>query len=150
MKICILGAGVIGLTTAWELAERGHEVIIVDRQREPGVETSFANAGQLAYTHVAPLASPEILHKLSALIFDRAAPIRIRPTLDPAFYRWCLGFLAACTARKFEATVVAQLALAALSRDVLEDLASTQNLAFGRRTACYTARRTVSRAHGSR
>lgn len=135
MKICILGAGVIGLTTAWELVARGHEVIIVDRQREPGAETSFANAGQLAYTHVAPLASPEMLRKLPEFILDPAASIRIRPSLDPAFCRWCLGFLAACSAKRFAATVVAQLALAALSRDVLEDLATSQNLAFSKRTA---------------
>lgn len=135
MKICILGAGVIGLTTAWELAERGHEVVILDRQRRPGAETSFANAAQLAYTYVSPLASPDLLRKLPSLLLDPAAPMRIRPSLDPAFLRWGFVFLAACTTRKERATTAAMLSLAASSRDVLTGLAAAQNLEFGLRTA---------------
>src|SRR6185503_12078000 len=64
MKICVLGAGVIGLTTAWRLAEAGHDVIVVDRNVTTGADASAANGGQLSYAFVAPLASPALLMKL--------------------------------------------------------------------------------------
>lgn len=135
MRVCVLGAGVIGLTTAWELAERGYDVTILDRRREPGAETSFANGAQLSYSFVAPLAAPETLVKLPSLIFSTAAPIRIRPTYDPDFIRWGLGFIRACNDRMVAETTKAQLALGALSRSVLTDLAQRQSLSFGLRTA---------------
>ncbi|MCJ2130797.1 D-amino acid dehydrogenase [Methylobacterium sp. E-045] len=125
----------IGLTTAWELAERGYQVTIVDRRREPAAETSFANGAQLSYAFVAPLASPETLAKLPGLLLSSAAPIRIRPTCDPAFIRWGLEFLAACNTRSVDATTRAQLALGALSRTVLADLTQQEALSFGLRTA---------------
>ncbi|MDP4027333.1 FAD-dependent oxidoreductase [Methylobacterium sp. NEAU 140] len=120
---------------AEELAERGYDVTIVDRRREPAAETSFANGAQLSYAFVAPLASPETLAMLPGLLLSSGAPIRIRPTYDPAFIRWGLRFLAACNTRSVEATTRAQLALAALSRTVLADLAQREALAFGLRTA---------------
>ena len=135
MRVCVLGAGVIGLTTAWELVERGHEVTILDRRREPGAETSFANGAQLSYSFVAPLAAPDTLVKLPSLIFSSAAPIRIRPTYDPDFIRWGLNFLAVCNNRMVGETTRAQLALGALSRAVLTDLTQRQALSFGLRTA---------------
>jgi len=135
MKVCVLGAGVIGLSTAWELAERGHEVVIVDRHRDPAAETSFANGAQLSYSFVAPLASPDTLAKLPGLMLSSAAPIRIRPTYDPAFILWGLGFLAACNNRMVAETTRAQLALGALSRTVLMELTQREGLSYGLRTA---------------
>src|SRR5713101_4649923 len=82
MKICVLGAGVIGLTTAWWLAEAGHEVTIIDRHEAAGAEASAANGGQLSYTFVAPLASPAMLLKLPSLLMLRDGPIRIRAGVD--------------------------------------------------------------------
>ncbi len=135
MRACILGAGVIGLATAWELAERGIEVTIVDRRGEPGAGASFANGGQLSYSYVTPLASPDTLRKLPGLLLSPAAPIRIRPTLDPDFLRWSLAFLSACTDRMLRETTTAQLALAALSHKVLAQLTTAQRLAFGLQAA---------------
>ena len=135
MRACIVGAGVIGLTTAWELADSGYEVTVVDRQREAGAETSFANGAQLSYSYVAPLASPDTLRKLPRLLLSHAAPIRIRPTYDPDFIRWGLDFLAACNERMVRETTRTQLALAALSREALNRLTEAQDLSFGLRTA---------------
>nr|WP_025038607.1 D-amino acid dehydrogenase [Bradyrhizobium sp. DOA9]GAJ37776.1 D-amino acid dehydrogenase 2 small subunit [Bradyrhizobium sp. DOA9] len=135
MRVCVLGAGVIGLTTAWELAQRGYEVAVVDRRREPAAETSFANGAQLSYAFVAPLASPETLRKIPGLLLSSAAPVRIRPTLDPDFIRWGLRFLAACNNRMVAETTRAQLALSALSRGALAELAQREALSFGLRTA---------------
>jgi D-amino-acid dehydrogenase len=121
--------------TAWELAERGFQVTVVDRRHEPAAEASFANGAQLSYSYVAPLASPETLRKLPGLLLSHTAPIRIRPSVDPEFIRWGLAFLAACNDDMVHETTRAQLALAALSRDVLASLTAAQRLSFGLRTA---------------
>ena len=88
MRIVVLGAGVVGLATAWSLLERGHQVTVVDRQNGGGLETSFGNGAQLSYAYVAPLASAATLAKLPSLLLARDAPIKIRPQLDLEFLRW--------------------------------------------------------------
>ena len=74
MKICVLGAGVIGLTTAWCLAEAGHDVVIVDRHASTAKDASAGNGGQLSYAFVAPLASPATLKKLPSLLLSPDSP----------------------------------------------------------------------------
>ena len=135
MKICVLGAGVIGLTTAWRLAEAGHDVIIVDRNLSTGADASAANGGQLSYAFVAPLASPALLLKLPSLLMSKGSPVRIRPSLDPALVAWGARFLLACRATAVHETIAAQLALAALSRSELTQLSQALGLAFGLKTA---------------
>ena len=135
MKICVLGAGVIGLTTAWRLAEAGHDVIVVDRNVTTGADASAANGGQLSYAFVAPLASPALLMKLPSLLMSKGSPIRIRPGLDPALVAWGARFLLACRSNAVQETIGAQLALAALSRSELAQLSEALGLAFGLKTA---------------
>ncbi|QEL22922.1 FAD-dependent oxidoreductase [Bosea sp. F3-2] len=133
MHIVVLGAGVIGLTTAWELAERGHEVTIVDRRHECAAETSFANGAQLSYSFVAPFASPETLRKLGGLLLRRTGPVRIKPVPDPQFLEWAMRFLAYCTDAAVAETTKAQLALSGLSKARLSELARAEDLSFDRR-----------------
>jgi D-amino-acid dehydrogenase len=135
MKICVLGAGVIGLTTAWCLAEAGHDVVIVDRHASTAKEASAANGGQLSYAFVAPLASPATLKKLPSLLLSPDSPMRIRAGLDPALFSWGIRFLLACRPAAMRETVAAQLALAALSRSELARLSQSLMLSFGLRTA---------------
>ena len=135
MKICVLGAGVIGLTTAWCLAEAGHDVIIVDRHASTAKDASAANGGQLSYAFVAPLASPATLRKLPSLLLSPDSPMRIRAGLDPALISWGARFLLACRPAAVRETVAAQLALAALSRSELARLSQSLMLSFGLRTA---------------
>jgi D-amino-acid dehydrogenase len=135
MKICVLGAGVIGLTTAWCLAEAGHDVIIVDRHASTVKDASAANGGQLSYAFVAPLASPATLLKLPSLLLSPDSPMRIRAGLDPALISWGARFLLACRPAAVRETIAAQLALAALSRSELTRLTQTLMLSFGLRTA---------------
>ncbi len=145
MKVCVLGAGVVGLTTAWMLAEAGADVTVVDRQPGVGQEASRGNGAQLSYHFVAPLASPDTLRHLPALLLQRDGPLRVRPGWDPAFLRWSLHFLAACRPSAVRGTVSAQLALAALSRAELEGLAARLPLRFGfRRAGKLVAYRTAS------
>jgi D-amino-acid dehydrogenase len=135
MKICVLGAGVIGLTTAWCLAEAGHDVVIVDRHASTAKDASAANGGQLSYAFVAPLASPATLKKLPSLLLSPDSPMRIRAGLDPALIAWGARFLLACRPAAVRETIAAQLALAALSRSELARMTQSLRLSFGLRTA---------------
>jgi len=135
MKICVLGAGVIGLTTAWWLAEAGHDVVVVDRHGSTGADASAANGGQLSYAFVAPLASPATLRKLPAMLMTKDGPMRIRPNFEPDLISWGLRFLFACRPSVVRETVAAQLALAALSRHEMSSLCQSSGLAFGLKTA---------------
>ena len=135
MKALVLGAGVIGLTTAWALTEAGVDVTIVDRNPAPGGDASPGNGAQLSYNFVAPFASPATLRHLPALLLEREGPTRFRPGLSPAFLRWSLAFLRQCTTAAVERTTIAQLALAAQSRAEMDRLVQTLSLEFGLRTA---------------
>ncbi len=88
MKILVLGSGVIGVTSAWYLARAGHEVTLVDRQPRPAMETSFANGGQVSWGAANPWAAPGIPRKALGWLFQRHSPLVLRPTLDPAMWRW--------------------------------------------------------------
>ena len=83
MKVIVLGSGVIGVTSAWYLAEAGHEVVVLDRQPGPALETSFANAGEISPGYASPWAAPGIPLKALKWLFMRHSPLFIRPSLEP-------------------------------------------------------------------
>src|SRR3546814_13153681 len=91
MKIVILGAGVIGVTSAYYLAKAGHEVVLIDRQKGPGLETSFANAGEISPGYASPWAAPGIPVKALRWLFMHHAPLILQPRFDPAMLRWILA-----------------------------------------------------------
>jgi D-amino-acid dehydrogenase len=133
MKIGVLGAGVVGLTSAWWLAEAGHEVVLIDRGAGPAAAASRANGAQLSYRYVAPMASPKMLAQLPALLFPGENAIKV--SLDRELIGWGLRFLKACTSAEVARSTAAQLALAELSRLELEHLLGQVPLDFGLRTA---------------
>lgn len=135
MRILVLGAGVVGLLTAWFLSEAGCDVTVVDRNEVPGGDASAGNGAQLSYNFVAPFASPETLRHLPALLRERDGPTRMRPGMDPAFMRWGVEFLRHCTTEAVRRTTVAQLALAALSKLEMERLDGALPLDYGHRAA---------------
>ncbi len=135
MKVLVLGAGVIGLTTAWALTEAGCDVTLVDRNETAGGDASPGNGAQLSYNFVAPFASPETLRHLPALLLERDGPTRMRPGLDPRFLLWGAAFLRHCTTAQVRRTTVAQLALAGSSRQEMGRLVAALPLEFGLRTA---------------
>src|SRR5207253_2455810 len=98
MRIIVIGAGIVGLTSAWWLAQDGHEVTVVDRDSAVGRGTSFANGAQLSFSYVAPMASRAVLGQLPKYLFQRSSAIRFVPRIDPAQWSWVLGFLRACNA----------------------------------------------------
>lgn len=115
MHVCVLGAGIVGLATAWQLERRGHQVTVIDRAA-PGAGASGGNGAQLSYSYVQPLADPSIWKQLPKLLLSPTSPLKLRPQLDPLQWRWGLAFLAACNARTSRDTTAQLLALAALSR----------------------------------
>lgn len=118
MHLIVVGAGIIGMTTAYYLARDGHRVTVVDRASGPGLETSFANGGQLSYSFVAPLAGPGVLPKVPGWLLDRTSPLRFKPRMDPGQWRWLAAFVAACNADRSARTTDALLALSYASRDL--------------------------------
>jgi D-amino-acid dehydrogenase len=119
MKVLVLGAGIIGVTSAWCLAEAGHEVIVVERQPGAALETSFANGGQISAAHAEPWARPSVLPKLLRWLGREDAPMLFRWRADPAQWRWAFGFLAECLPGRFERNVLRLAELARYSREQL-------------------------------
>ena len=119
MHICILGAGVIGVTSAWRLLEAGHRITLVDALPQAGSGASFGNGAQLSYSYVAPLADPSVWSQWPHYLFSSASPLTLRPQADRAQWRWLLQFLAACNGRRAQRTTRELLQLAFFSRDQL-------------------------------
>ncbi len=115
MRVCVLGAGIVGLATAYHLQQQGHVVTVID-QSEPGTGASGGNGSQLSYSYVQPLADPSIWAQLPALLLSPSSPLKLRPRLDPQQWRWAIQFLRACTLETSQETTRQLLALAAQSR----------------------------------
>jgi D-amino-acid dehydrogenase len=131
MRVCVIGAGVVGVTSAYFLARQGYDVTLVDGQDRPAALTSFANGGQLSYSYVAPLAGPGVLPNVPAWLLKADSPLRFRPRLDPHQWRWCLQFMLACRASVARASTAQILTLSYLSRDVMHALQQQETLHFG-------------------
>jgi D-amino-acid dehydrogenase len=130
MKIVVIGAGIVGLSSAYWLARDGHEVTVVDRETEVGRGASFANGGQLSYSYVAPMAAPSVLRSLPKYLLNPDSPVRFTPRADPAQWRWILAFLRACTAERSALTTARLIALSFHSRDSLAVMRDEMPLDF--------------------
>lgn len=130
MRVVILGAGVLGVTTAYFLARNGAAVEVVDRQREPGLETSFANAGELSYGMTSPWAAPGIPWKAVKWMFMRHRPLLIVPSLDPMMWRWCTRMLMNCNPNSYALNKSRMVRISNYSRDVLSDLLKDVTIDF--------------------
>ena len=130
MKILILGAGITGVTTAYFLAERGYEVHVVDREAASAMQTSFANGGQLSYSHAEPWANPSVLPKALQWMFKDDAPLLFRPRLDYHTISWLLKFLGQCTTKKALKNTETTLRLGLYSREVINELADRTQIEF--------------------
>lgn len=122
MKVLILGSGVIGVTSAYYLARAGHEVTVVDRQPEPALETSFANAGEVSPGYSSPWAGPGVPVKAVKWLLMKHGPLVIRPKLDPVMWVWLLKMLRNCTSARYAVNKSRMIPIAEYSRDSLRDL----------------------------
>ncbi|KAA5606484.1 D-amino acid dehydrogenase [Roseospira marina] len=135
MNVLVLGAGVIGATTACLLARDGHRVTVVDRQPGPGLETSFANGGQIAASHSEPWAGPQIPGLLLRWLARDDAPLQFRwLRADPALWSWGLRFLLNCSAGARARNVDRAVRLALYSRDRLRVIRETMAPDYDART----------------
>jgi D-amino-acid dehydrogenase len=132
MKTIVLGAGIIGISTAWHLLERGHEVTIVDRQPDAALETSFANAAQISVSYCEPWANKHAPLKMLQWMFQNDAPLLFRPQLDWQQWRWGLKFLAQCHDAAFERNVAQIVALGAYSHAALKDVVAATGISYNR------------------
>jgi D-amino-acid dehydrogenase len=130
VKVLVLGAGVIGVTGAWYLAEAGHEVTVIERRREAGMETSFANGGQISAGHAEPWAQPAVLPKVLRWLGREDAPLLFRPRADWAQWEWGARFALECLPGRFERNCRTLAGLAAYSRDSLRELRGRTGLQY--------------------
>jgi D-amino-acid dehydrogenase len=133
MKVTVLGAGVIGVTSAYYLAKAGHEVTVVDRQAGPALETSFANAGEVSFGYCSPWAAPGIPQKALKWLFMEHAPLVLRPKVDVAMLSWMVRMLANCTAERYAINKSRMLRLADYSRLSLGELRAEAGIAYDER-----------------
>ncbi len=130
MKVLVLGAGVIGTTSAWYLARSGHDVTVVDRQPVVANETSFANGGQISVSHAEPWANPHVLPRVIKWLGREDAPLRWRWRADPAQLAWGLRFLGECLPWRTRHNIAAIVALALYSRQQLQGLRQELGLQY--------------------
>jgi D-amino-acid dehydrogenase len=130
VKIVVLGAGVVGVAGAWYLAAAGHEVTVIDRREGAGLETSFANGGQISAGHAEPWAKPAVLPKMLQWLGREDAPLLFRPRADWAQWAWGMRFLYECLPGRFERHSRTLAGLAAYSRECLRDLRTGLGLRY--------------------
>ncbi|MGB9429016.1 MAG: D-amino acid dehydrogenase [Gammaproteobacteria bacterium] len=131
-SVVVIGAGLIGTTTAWYLAERGFEVTVVERREGPGLETSFANGGLLTPSEADPWNAPGILGQLLRWLGHEDSPLLLRPRALPGMLRWGLEFLRASRAAPHLRSTEATLRLALYSLRALDELSQQLSLKYDR------------------
>lgn len=134
MKIVILGAGVIGTSTAYYLAKAGHQVTVIERQAGSALETSFANAGEVSVGYSSPWAGPGVPLKAIQWLMMEHSPLKIRPSFDPTMWRWVLQMLGNCTQKRYEINKSRMLRMSQYSREMLEQLRNETGIRYDERT----------------
>ncbi len=134
MHVAVLGAGVVGVSTAHYLQRAGCTVTLVDRCAEVAAETSYANGGQISVSHAEPWATPRALRKLPAWLLRADAPLRLHPSTDPALWRWALAFLRECRSERVRHNIGHLVRLGLYSRAQLQALRRTLGLQYDQRT----------------
>lgn len=130
MKVIVMGAGIVGVTTAYELFRDGHEVTVIDREPGPAALTSYANAGLIAPGHAFAWGSPGAPAMLLRSLWRDDQALRFRPNADPAFWRWMWRFLRQCTAERARLNTARKVRLCLYSRSVFEATRGATAIAY--------------------
>lgn len=133
--VAVVGAGVVGLATAWALARRGLRVLLLDRADGPALGASFANGAQLSYAYTDAMAGPALWMQLPGMLAGSDAAFRVRASLDPHFWGWGLAFLRNATTARLQRNTLATLALALESKAAMDALLLRHPLDFQHRVA---------------
>jgi len=134
MKVIVLGAGLLGVTSAYFLRQQGHEVTVVDRQATPAAETSFANGGQISVSHAEPWANPSAPLKVLKWLGQEDAPLLFRIRADLRQWMWGLQFLRECTPARTRHNIEQIVRLGTYSRDTLQQLRAERGIQYDQRT----------------
>ena len=134
MRVIVLGAGLLGVTSAYFLSQLGHEVTVIDRQGTPGAETSFANGGQISVSHAEPWANPSAPLKVLQWLGQEDAPLLFRIRADMRQWLWGLSFLRNCTPARTRHNIEQIVRLGTYSRDTLQQLRAATGIQYDQRT----------------
>ena len=146
-----MGAGVIGVTTAYYLAKGGAEVVVLDRQTGPGLETSYANAGELSYGMTSPWAAPGVPLKAIKWLFMKRRPLFIWPLISPTMWKWGLQMLQNCNEESYRINKSRMVRISNYSRDVMPDLIAETGIEYdGRAQGTLQLFRTAKQLKGSK
>ncbi len=134
MQVLVLGSGVVGVTSAYYLAQKGFDVTVLDRQPTVGLETSFANAGQISPGYAAPWAAPGVPMKALKWLLQRHSPLSLKPDGTLWQLQWTLKLLQNCNASSYAQNKERMVRLAEYSRDCLDELRANTGVAYEGRT----------------
>jgi D-amino-acid dehydrogenase len=134
MRVLVLGAGLIGVTSAYFLRQQGHEVTVIDRQASPAAETSFANGGQISVSHAEPWANPSAPFKVLKWLGQEDAPLLFRLRADARQWAWGLQFMRECTPARTRHNIGQIVRLGTYSRACLQALRQDRNIHYAERT----------------
>jgi len=150
MRVIVLGSGVVGVSTAYYLARAGHEVTVIDRQSAAGLETSFANAGQISPGYASPWAAPGIPMKAVKWLFQRHAPLAIRPDGSLFQLQWMWEMYKNCDADRYAVNKERMVRLAEYSRDCIRALRNDTGIDYeGRQQGTLQLFRTQAQFDGA-
>jgi D-amino-acid dehydrogenase len=130
MQVVVIGGGVIGVCTAYFLADAGHEVVLLERHNNVAEQSSFGNAGIVAPAYATPWATPGMPRKFLSYLFKNEAPVQLKPRLEPALWRWISQWVSECDLQRFRINQQRMQQLALYSRDVLYQLRERENLDY--------------------
>jgi D-amino-acid dehydrogenase len=130
MRVVVLGGGVVGVATAYYLAEAGFEVTVVDRNNEMGSETSYGNAGLVTPGDSYAWASPDALMIFIRSLYRRDLGIKVRPRIDPRLWSWSWQFLFECTNERARINTLRKLRLTMYARDCINDLVARTGIGY--------------------
>ena len=136
MKVLVVGAGVVSVSSAWYLSRAGHDVTVVDRQSAAGLETSFANGGQISVSHAEPWSNPHAPMRALKWMGKEDAPLLFRLRPERALIDWSWRFLRECTPARTRENIRDILALAIYSRDRLGLLRQETGIAYEHLERC--------------
>jgi D-amino-acid dehydrogenase len=134
MKVLVMGAGIAGITAAYELHRDGHEVTVIDREEQPASFTSYANAGLFAPGHSYAWSSPAAPKILLKSLWRNDQALRLRPSLDRHFLRWMARFLGECTAEKAALNTSRKARLSNYSLEVFHETLKATDIKYDGRT----------------
>lgn len=130
MKVTILGAGITGVTAAYVLASRGHEVEVIEREDGAALQTSYSNGSQLSYSHAEPWANPGALIQAIKWLFVEDAPLVLKPRADARMIKWGLQFIANCTNERARINCERMMRIGLYSKEKLTQIRKETNVDF--------------------